>query len=86
MTEPRAPRLDGQEEEEVTLRDLEEGSLWNLSITCALPSVREERELMTSGHACKPPSAQPQVVQCLLMRFSGGLLKIIKKQFLHTQY
>lgn len=86
VTEPQRSRQDGPEEEEGTLRDPGEESLCSLYVAHALPSIRDKWALTTSGHTRGTPSAQPQVTRRLLMRFSGGLLRIIKKQFLQTQY
>lgn len=70
----------GQGEDEVTLRDRVERPLWSSYTAHALPSsVRDKRERRPSVQTFR---AEPRLIWWLLMRFSGGLLKIIKKQFL----
>lgn len=70
----------GQGEDEVTLRDRVERPLWSSYTAHALPSsVRDKRERRPSVQTFR---AEPRLIWRLLMRFSGGLLKIIKKQFL----
>lgn len=65
------------------LRDLTARPLWSVCTWHAAPAMGDKWELRPCMQTFLCTARMPLR---LLMRFSGGLLKIIKKQFLQTQY